>query len=78
MLHEDMSVALCLISDLFRTSSIIFSWLGYRALVPGTVELALPTLIISRLCFGSPLLRSLWPQNLCSRMKNQDGHWVYC
>ena len=42
-----MSIAICLISDCFRTSSIFFSWLGCRALLPGTVELALPTLINS-------------------------------
>ena len=30
-------------------------------------------------CFGVSLFDSLWPhKSYLSRMKNQDGHWVYC
>ena len=46
------------------------------ALVPGTLALDLPTLILWRLVF---LCLTVWPQNSCiSRMKNQEGHWRHC
>ena len=89
-IYSTCSFCLCELYPTPSRNSLVFirlvcffrsSYVGWRffcyALVPGTLALDLPTLILQR---GMVFLsHCLWPQNLyLSTMKHREGHWGYC
>ena len=74
--HNSFCFIICFI---FRTrSSYFFGWRICCALVPGTLASDLPTLDSFAVIFLVFSVSQSDHRTYLSRMKNLDGHWVYC